>query len=223
MRLRKPTRLLLLLTLLGIFSFPLMGDARTHNLAAEWSDTVNPNGLWSYNAGDTPMTNRQHWYEVNGWVWGISSGWSLPVAFKITTDNPYGFDFKAGDTGVHGDYIVPTNLVWTSDISGHARVRGNAWLVRNIGRNMYWGVYVNEVLKTSGLMTAGSYSRAAPFDFLNGSGGESALTFRVAPGTKITLSLWVPPDKVPDYVGLDFTIDAIPDQLWPGTMLLLLD
>jgi len=37
------------------------------------------------------------------------------------------------------------------------------------------------------------------------------------------LSLWVAPGAVPDYVGVNFTIDTVPYQLWPGVMDLLLD
>jgi hypothetical protein len=219
MRLPRLVRTFLLLTLLGVFCLPLAAGATTHNLAAEWSDTANPHGLWSYNVGDIPLSSRGYWGEIGGGVWG-SPTYFLPVAFKITVDRPSGYDLLTNDTGVHGDYTTPTNLTWTSDLEGWARVRGNAWLVRNIGRNMYWGIYADGVLKTSGLLTAGTYSRAAPFDFQNGSGGPEALAFRVAPGTKVSLSLWVAPGAVPDYVGVNFTIDAVP---YPGTMLLLLD
>jgi len=133
------------------------------------------------------------------------------------------FDFMTNDTGVHGDYNTPTNLTWTSDLSGWCRVKGNAWLVRNIGRDRHWGTYVDAVRKTFGLLTHRTYTQAKPFDFKNGSGGTEALAFRIAPGAKVSLSLWMPFGAVPDNVWVNFTIDAIPYQKWPGDTFLWLD
>jgi len=219
MQLQKLKGMLLVLCSLGVFGLPLQADAVIHNMAAQWSDVSNPNGLWSYQEGNTPIPHSGYLEEIGGPVWYTPG--SVAVAFKVTVNNPSGYDLLSGDTGVHGGYGAPVNLTWTCNVAGIARVRGNAWLVRNLGRNMYWGIVVNGVEKTSGHLPAGIYSRAVPFDFQNGSGGPEALNFGISPGTTITLALWQDDSTWTDFVGVNFTIDATPGQVSPGILLLL--
>jgi len=212
---------ILVLGLLGVVGLPLQAGAVTHNLAAEWSNDFNPHGLWSYNDGSTPIPTNEYWGELGGLAWDSPGKPStIPIAFKVTVDNPSGFDLKSGDTGMHsGDNGA--NCTWTSDMAGIATVSGNAWLIRDIGRAIDWKLYVDDTLKTSGSLYSGDpYSRDNPFEFADGSGGVDALTFAISVGTKIILEFVPPPTYWNDYVGTNFTIDVNPVPAPPGVWLM---
>jgi len=68
------------------------------------------------------------------------------------------------------------NVIWTSPINGIVDVTGNAWMTRDIGRSNQWILKLNGITLSSGNISSGDpYSRANPFEFINGSGGPSAL------------------------------------------------
>jgi len=48
------------LLLLAVCALSTQAAAVTHDLKADWSDSQNPNGCWSYNYGNNPLTPSVH-------------------------------------------------------------------------------------------------------------------------------------------------------------------
>jgi hypothetical protein len=81
----------------------VVGVASPYDLAADWSDAANPNGVWSYRSGSTVLPGVADWTLLTeptvqpAWA----PGQTIPAWFKSVADNPEGMDFLAGDVVVH--------------------------------------------------------------------------------------------------------------------------
>jgi len=213
-------RLWVLLPVVMIALLPQAAAAYgTFNLADEWSDGTNPNGLWSYNDGSVPMT-----YHVDT-EWGqpawSSNAHGVPLWFKCNSNNPLNFDIKTGDVGMHAGYYAPTDVTWTVDSTGFATISGGVWMIRDIYRGNGWALYRNADLLTQGQISSGDdYSRSNPFLFTAGSRGPGAVTlFAVTAGDTIKLS-FSPGPGTPDYAGMNLQIVTSPVPVPPSAVLL---
>ena len=68
---------------------PAAAGATVWDLADDWSDTQNPNGPWSYNAGASPIpTNFPNWAGSGNPAWAAApSGFGhIPVWAKLQVD-----------------------------------------------------------------------------------------------------------------------------------------
>ena len=125
-------------------------NAAVYDLKSDWSDTANPNGVWSYNEGADPLPH-QVWNggtnspPTNGQsVWAASDGSTapfLPVWFKAVQSHPHDSsgdicDWEAGDIVTHsqdaynGSGEGRSNVTFTfpGPNSGFANIGGSVWI-----------------------------------------------------------------------------------------------
>jgi hypothetical protein len=202
--------------------FGLSAEAITFDLAGDWSDSVNPNGPWSYNGiGGGPLAvHTTDWLPLEwggaqpAWVSsaGAVPGWAKSLGLPhLGPPQPGVFDFPAGRVGLHGA-DDPLSVTWTSPFSGVADIDGGVWMMRDIGRSMDWKLFLNAVLLDSGTLFSGnSFSSVSPdtFDVL----------VPVTAGDVVKLELVrTPVDPCcADFVGVDLRI-AVPE---PAALILL--
>jgi len=221
-------RIILLLAALT----PTLAHATTvYDLAADWSDTTNPNGAWSYNDefGNPIATHQADWDTGNLNFAAIQPAWAaqqasayghIPMWAKstgATVGSVLNLDFPLGRVGMHGPEDQPKNLAaasvsWTSPASGDVDISGGVWLMRKVGRSMDWTLSLNGSPFTSGQVNSlDAFTSANPFGLEIGSGGASSLQFSVAPGDVISLSLGRSTVEIAnEFVGVDFAISLSP-------------
>ena len=193
------------------------------DLAADWSDTNNPNGAWSYNEGNNPLPGVALWGE------GITEAWApnlaslptrpyLPAWYKSEGTETFTNDIEAGDVVVHstdphaGSGKGLANVTWTSQIDAVVDITGAVWMGRDIGRANDWRLYLNGGLLTGGGIWSGDpYSRALPFTFASGSGGPSVLQ-DVSVSVNDVVRLEFERNHIDgDFVGMTMTIAEVPE------------
>ncbi|MBN2583050.1 MAG: PEP-CTERM sorting domain-containing protein [Planctomycetes bacterium] len=197
-------------------------EAAVWNLAADWSDTANPNGVWSLkkNATNLFTTNLPDYYGdgSNQAAWADEPfGWNAHVPFWM-------LDNEDGTVQVHGAELDRTGsdytaACWTSPIAGDIVISGSVWNTWMSGRTMQWQLLVNDVIVSQGeLYGNGVYDDDNPFLLGGGSGGAAALMQTVGVGDTVELGLRSisQSGNLGDWVGVDFQI--VPE---PATMALL--
>jgi hypothetical protein len=213
------------------------------DLSTDWSDSANPNGVWTYREGSNPLPFIADWTPLGSdsvqpaWSPGAVPGNHLPAWFKSTDIVP-GYDFLPGDVVVHSTdfYNGPgrgvANVIWTSPVNATVNISGEVWPVRDIGRENTWRLSLQRESApiwplTDGHVADGDpFDRANPFDFATGSGGPSVLnSIAVSAGDEIQLDMIADPEvSGGDFVGVNLTITetecvAPPSGLvgwWPG-------
>src|SRR5581483_2766722 len=159
--------------------------ATIYNLSAQWSNSSNPNGVWSYREGNNGLQNILN-YDFAGTVSGFTpqtawapsntAGTFLPVWLQSSqTGTPNGFtpgSVLPGDVIVHsqdngnGAGKGPANVAWTAPTSGTIDISGDMWWVRQLGRVNDYSVFLNGALIAQGSVTDGSvYTRSSPLAF----------------------------------------------------------
>jgi hypothetical protein len=138
-------------------------QADVYDLAADWSDAANPNGVWSCNSGTGPITTHQSDWLGNGnaaWADAASAFGHVPMWLKSsidwgpTADVPRGVVMMHCDDPCNGIDEV-ANVTWTSPVTASAAVTGALWFSfpgssSQDGRSMDWGVKVNGEVMGSG-------------------------------------------------------------------------
>ena len=164
--------------------------ASVWDLRSDWSNTKNSNGVWSYNAGTSPLRH------VSQWSLGPNlSGWGPNLPFWFRSPSTSSQEWQAGDVIVHtqddfnGAGYGPANVTWTSPIAALVDISGAVWMAADTGsiggglRGNKWNLYIRGKLVSTGTIGGGdSYSRANPFRFGLGSGGSSV--FRACPKSR---------------------------------------
>lgn len=203
-------------------------SATIYSLRDDWSITTNPNGVWSYNQGSNLLPLAHNWAYSGHDVWANASSGKghIPAIWQawLATGN-----YEIDDILVH-DYDSASglsygevNIKWTSNIDGVATISGGVWWADDTNqRNSDWKLYINDELITGGHVSYNDpYDRDNPFNFADGSGGESVLTFNTLIGDVVKLELVK--GATSPYGGttaVDFNINAAPVPL-PSTLLLL--
>jgi uncharacterized repeat protein (TIGR01451 family) len=188
----------------------------TYDLAADWSNTSNPNGAWSYNEGLNPLPLTPFWYggQQPGWAYccNYPGGFGhVPVWLKWQSTQ--GLDFQAGDVSVHssdsgrGENFGPANVTWTSPSAGVITISGSAWISRTTDRSNRWTLYLNGNSLSSGQMFGGGpYNRSNQFNFSAGSGGAAAIVnIPVSAGDVVKLEV-TKLSTYGDFVGVNLRI-----------------
>ena len=193
--------------------------AAVSNLADDWSDTSNPNGVWSLKKihVDLFTINFADYYQngTNQKAWADDPSALLrhvPVWLKRNDNgqiNAHGAEFDR--TG--SDY---TAAVWTSPATAQIQISGSVWTTWLSGRAMRWQLRVDGAVVSQGdLVANGTHDENNPFDLADGSGGPGVLTQAVQAGDEVELGL-VSLDQsgnMGDTLGLDFTIVPEPTTL----------
>jgi hypothetical protein len=161
------------------------------DLTADWSDTANPNGPWSYRHGAELLPHVDRWEHAVSYFLGPQPAWAreeigtsrIPSFFRSSAPVADAHDYEPGDVVCHtqdeanGIGSGPAGIVWRSPVDGTVDVSGAVWMGRDIGRSNHWSLWLNDVKLTEGDIASGDpYSRAAPFDFDAGTGGAAALS-----------------------------------------------
>jgi len=212
-----------LLMILAIY-LPGIGYAATYDLKNDWSNLLNPNGVWTYRQGDVVLPLQDDYYAdgSNQKAWALAQypGMNhVPVWLKFQNDS---YDFLAGDIAVHPTSHTgstsqdPANVIWTSPIDGTIAISGNIWWGGwEVDRSTHWELYLNDDLLNSG--TVGGYDiydRSNPM-LINDSG-----ILNVNSGDIVTLELTeINPNTWSWFTGVNLTIDAQPVPV-PATIFL---
>lgn len=192
------------------------------DLKANWSNTQNPNGVWTYLAGSAILPYTNSWRlnpSLGGWLCP-----NLPFWFQAPATN--GVDWGQGDIIVHtqdpynGGSCGTANVTWTSPINGLVSISGAAWHAANTtslcggNRTNAWSLIVlNNTISSGTVACYDTNTRANPFQFSNGSGGPSVLSnIPVSIGDVITLQV-VRVSCDGYFVGLNFTITGVQSNI----------
>ena len=197
------------------------------DLNADWSDLINPNGVWTYREGTNALPSLAN---ISNGSWALSQpAWSRGVESPITNVNlPAWIKSNGSETFVHDwltdDVVVHThdlfngvgnglaNVIWKSPIASRINISGAVWMGRDIGRGNDWRLFHNDQLLTDGGIFSGdSFDRADPLDYALGSGGSSAIqSIAVSVGDIIKLEL-ERTSTFGDFVGVNLAINVIPE------------
>jgi hypothetical protein len=187
-------------------------------LAADWSDSSNPNGAWSYNNSNGAITTHQSDWPSAASEWDGQDAWAVTaigqghIVSWLKTDRTLAapYDFQSGDVLTHswdsangatGTTNV-SSVTWTAASPGIYDFSGNLWLARNIGRAVNATVIVDSgTVASVSLFDGDSYSRAAPFQFASSGVSLSA-------GDKIELR-FVTTSTNGEFVGVNLTVSSI--------------
>src|SRR5690242_4790686 len=90
---KRPSARLFVAALILIQSSAIvLAEKHTYSLTDDWSDTQNPNGVWSYNLNTTPIATYQpFWWGEPGWgdLW-ICDGAVLKGDYPTGATDPWG-------------------------------------------------------------------------------------------------------------------------------------
>ena len=195
----------------------------TYDLKTQWSNTVNPNGVWTYRQGSTALPKVAWWQRNLGGFATAQPGWAksedgnnrIPFWFKSSATPTFAHDWLAGDIVVHttdsgnGVGNGPANVIWTAPAGGTISITGGVWMGRDIGRSDHWTLFKNGISLTDGGIASGdAFSRAHPFSLTAGSHGAAAVTnVSVVKGDTIQLRVnVVNANDGGDFVGVNFTV-----------------
>lgn len=186
------------------------------SLAAEWSDSNNPSGSWSYRqrSGALITTHLAAWLPgdlgANQPAWtdagsGGVPGWARSTGSSSAGGAPHPeYDFPVGKVMAHG----PAEAWWTSSASQRVTIAGGVWLLRHIGRDQRWYVKLNDAFLTSGTILSAEtgVSSQAPRDLTSGT-NSAALALDLQPGDILKFgSAPLAPNTIEDFVGFDLRI-----------------
>ena len=166
------------------FVFSAAAHAQTYDLAADWSDVNNPNGVWAlYKApGQLFTINQADWYgnETNQPAWADATGpdpfppnplapmWAKAIGDVGTlSQNIYDGFVDAGTVIMHSAEAFRTgtdfsSVVWTSPQDGLIRFDTDLWIAKAFDRPHTW-----ELRKNGAVHIAGSLTQADPYTKTN--------------------------------------------------------
>jgi hypothetical protein len=212
-------------------SLSTLSAAIVFDLKTDWSDLANPNGPWSYREGNNVLPHVADWQGLSGDFTGVQPAWAraqtgntnLPPWMKIVSPAGVPNDWQFGDIVTHstdnfnGIGSGPSNVIWTSPLTGNIDVSGGVWMGRDIGRGNHWDISLNGISLTGGDIFSGDpFNRSNPFAFSAGSGGPTVLNqIPVAVGDVLKLQI-TRTSEPGDYAGVNLTITAIPE---PSTII----
>lgn len=183
---------------------------QVYDLKADWSDTQNPNGAWSYRDWNR---NSLLISDPFPWTSTILSGGGR-ISRTAESDVIPG-KLELGDIFVEMpiDYVGPC---WTAPAAGTINVSATAWM--DTGLEEWWDTGADWWLLHSGsanVLSSGyvvSGTRDLPYDLSSGSGGASALqNIAVQAGDQIQLLFGAGNGRN----GLNFTITLTTDSVDP--------
>ena len=205
--------------------------AATYDLNTDFSDTANPNGVWTYNAAQgVPFPTHLPDWDPNRLAWStVQPGWAyipypthghIPVILKTKSALINAGDVPVGSIYLHNNdgFNSPQGLEgatagvsWTAPSAGLITITGGLWQSGSfLNRTEAWQLALNGATISAGLLTPDpAITSAAPLNLNSGSGGQAALTRLVAAGD--ILSLEFPPGNPGTGIGINFTVDHVPE------------
>lgn len=129
------------------------GGVSTYDLTSNFSTSSNPNGVWSYEESNVPITQKQTPSYGAGWGYYGNEDASI---LQLNTAPTGWNDAQAGDVVMHAPsvpYGGPTaylDIKWTSPTNGAISITGRAWDDEfNAGRDANWWLSVGGTTKAS--------------------------------------------------------------------------
>lgn len=196
--------------------------AATFDLRSDWSLAINPNGVWSYNQGLTPLPYTQfQWGGVAGETfWATTASGTTPPAWaRIETATPF---YSRADHWEIGDIVghstTPTsppggsetfgNVRWTSPTAGFITISGRAWDAYHYAdRNDQWRLYVDGTLVASRASVYGIAKSDGAALFINNLLPSQSLNgWAVAAGDTVVFEI-ESVTRIGHFVGVDLTIE----------------
>src|SRR5688500_12505218 len=118
-----------------VLTLPANAATQVYDLNADWSDTANPNGPWSYRAGPTIMHSQMDSPHVSPGqpVW-VGPGEYLPICLKYIGMDYY--DIRKGSVYFHSandDSEGIANILWTAAAAGTVNMSGGVWFAADDG------------------------------------------------------------------------------------------
>jgi hypothetical protein len=222
--------------MLHIITAPSAVGQVIYDLNSDWSNTQNPNGPWSYNYNDSPITVFQtFWWGQAGWGNNyLGDGGILKGSSPAGMVDPFGQvtppanDWQPGDVMLHalsipyGGDSTFLNVTWTSPGNGSISIGGRAWDGQIFsGRDVSWSLSVGGQILAHRSSVFGLYRTDAAAQFAaNLSGPQSLDTIPVTQGEVVEF-LVAAQTYYGQFVGLDETITFTPVPE-PTPVLLLL-
>ncbi len=179
---------------LGLVHSTAMADVNptSYDLNTDWSDTQNPDGVWSYNYNDSPIPVHQtFWWGQGGWgIYSFGEA-SIVKGSAPTGSDPFGgtapppHDWQPGDVMMHavsipyGGDTTFLNVRWTSPVNGMINVTGSAWdgmLSGYPGRDAGWALLVGGQTIAQRYSVLGLYRNDAGAQFAGNLLGNASLT-----------------------------------------------
>ncbi len=169
MRILKSTHLMVAAGLLASAGFVASAGIVTYDLSADFSQTSNPNGVWSYNLNNTPITAQ-----LPG-GWGYYPNYDSSITQVSSSSSVY--DVQAGDILMHAPsvpYGGPStylDIAWTSPANGVISINGSAWAANEwlasfgSSRDANWWLSVGgtEIASRSSMYAVSSTDNTAQF------------------------------------------------------------
>lgn len=193
-------------------------QATVYNLSSDWSDSVNPNGAWSY-GGDLahhpqPATANSLNVAAGNGYWGAGSDfYAAPFTLKATVDGSAtgaysDNDFLSGDVLIHSPNDgSPFAITWTAPTAGAIVLTSSVWYAHSVvARSDDLTAFLNSTLLGSATVTNG-INRSNQLTLASGSYTVAAgdvLTFDFAKSTGQAYG---------SLAGIDATIDFTPSSM----------
>lgn len=234
----------LLLVLLALGFSPRADAGQVYDLASDWSDTNNPNGVWQYGTLSPSLVFTPFPLHVNDYVnvgppafTGDQPAWTDTVNTG-NNGTPQGlakslgislFDFPAGSVGGHtpdsSDYLA---VQWTAPAAGTIDLSGSVWMWRDLGRHEALSLFVggNALIggvsiptRPEGVNSSNPFTLAQAIVAGGGNAG-SLLDISVTAGETVILA--ARRIDTEDFVGMNFTVNftgaSVPE---PSTLVLM--
>lgn len=223
----KQTSMFRALLALFLLAFTYSANAQVYDLAADWSDTNNPNGGWQYGLLTpsmvfTPFTSHTANYIGGGdfptnnqpaWISDFPSGLAKSTGVS-SHDFPIGRVGGHTPRGLQGTDYLATQ--WTAPDNGQIDISGDVWMWRDIGRLDRVSVFINGIAEFSDVTIptrSQGYTSANPFTFTQaivsgGGSGSNLLHISVHKGDTVDLGVRFLTEE--DFVGMDETIKFSP-------------
>jgi len=162
--------------LVGLLFFcPILSAGIISNLATDWSNTVNPNGLWTYAQATTPLVFDA---TLDEWTADANATLSdhdyLPLWGQVTPGDANGVDYVAGNIVVHSVDSAngtPANgeatLLWVSPFTGLLDITGDIWFAHSQfpTRSNDYTLMLGSTVLTTGSVNQGDSSLGAPIQW----------------------------------------------------------
>ena len=222
---------------LQIIAAPSAASQVIYDLNSDWSNTQNPNGPWSYNYNNSPITVFQtFWWGQAGWgnnylgdggiLKGSSPAGMLDPFGQVT---PPANDWQPGDVMLHalsipyGGDSTFLNVTWTSPGDGSISINGRAWDGQIFpGRDVSWSLSVGGQTLAQRSSVFGLYRTDTAAQFASNLWGSQSLdTIPVTQGEVVEF-LVAAQTYYGQFVGLDETIAFTPVPEPTSALLLLL-
>ncbi len=185
------------------------------DLAADFSEVANPNGPWSFRAGDALVPAFQDAWgfiaDQRAWAFSAQENGFTPAFMRVESVDTGFTDAALGDFVVHsqdegsGAGFGVSRIVFTSPRAGHVDVSGALWPARDIGRSNAFVLFVaGQDVATGAFFDGDPWSRATPLSLAD-AGAVPLNGLAVAAGDEIVLEV-VRTSDFGDAVGVSLSI-----------------